>query len=275
MNPPLPAVDLTGKVALVTGGGRGLGRHMAQKLAEAGAAVAITGRTASSLDETVEAIRVAGGNAIAIAADVTERVAVERVVEEIENQLGAVDVLVNNAAIVDPLGPVAEVDPDAWWHLMEVNLRGPFLCARAVLPSMIQRKQGVIMNVASNGAYNTVANVTAYCASKAALVRFTDCLAAEVKEHNVATFSVHPGIVRTDMTEILIQSKYLPGVADFFAAGRDVPPELPANLIVFLASGQANRLSGRFIEATDNLLDMLQRADEILQNDLYMLRLRT
>src|ERR1700690_360026 len=135
--PSLPAVNLKGQVAIVTGGGRGIGRTMAHRLAAAGAAVAVVGRSMPHLEENVLRIQRMGGQATAIVADVTDRAAIERVVYETEQRLGAVDVLVNNAAVAETAGPISNIDPDAWWREVEVNLRGPFLCARAVLPGML------------------------------------------------------------------------------------------------------------------------------------------
>ena len=141
--------DLRGQVAIVTGGGRGLGRTFAHALAAAGAAVAVVARSSDELAEVVASIRELGRRATAITGDVTDRQAVEHVVHETERQLGPVDLLVNNAAILRTPGPLWEVDPDEWWRTMEVNVRGPFLCARAVLPGMIERGRGRIINVAS------------------------------------------------------------------------------------------------------------------------------
>jgi NAD(P)-dependent dehydrogenase (short-subunit alcohol dehydrogenase family) len=157
----IPKVDLTGQIAIVTGGGRGLGRVMAQELAAAGAAVAVVGRSQLHLDETVSELEKAGARALAVAADVTDRLAVERMVQQVEQQLGALDVLVNNAGISGTIGPVWKADPDAWWQVMEINVRGAFLCARAVLPGMIARKRGRIINVASGAAVRPIAYITA------------------------------------------------------------------------------------------------------------------
>lgn len=276
--PNLPTANLKGQVVIVTGGGRGIGRTIAQRLAAAGAAVAVVGRSMRHLEENVLHIQRMGGQATAIAADVTDRAAMERVVYETEQRLGAVDVLVNNAAVADTAGPVSTTDPDAWWREVEVNLRGPFLCARAVLPGMLARKQGRIINVVSGAGLWPIPYITSYVTSKAALVRLTDCLAAEVKADGVAVFAVNPGAVRTDMTERALHSdegkKWTPWLLEMFAAGQDVPPDCAADLVTFLASGQANSLSGCYISVEDDVPDMILRAEQIQHEDLHKMRLR-
>jgi len=185
-----------------------------------------------------------------------------------------VDLLVNNAAVVTPLGPVWELDPDEWWHSIEINLRGPFLCARAVLPGMIARHRGRIVNVAAVAAYRTAPYTSAYGSSKAALVRLTDTLAAETKEHGISVFALRPGIVQTRMQEHLWASPHLQRQR----AGqmpRLVSPERAAAMVVGLASGQADALSGRFLDAEQHdLADLVARADEIVHDDLLAMRLR-
>src|ERR1700741_212445 len=140
---------LTGQVAIVTGRGRGIGRAIAQALAQQGAAVTVTARSGEQLAETVALITAAGGRAIAVTADVTDPHAVKRVVTETEQQLGPVDLLVNNAGSASALGPLWEVDPEDWWHDVTVNLRGTLLCTHAVLPGMLTRRRGRIINMAS------------------------------------------------------------------------------------------------------------------------------
>jgi NAD(P)-dependent dehydrogenase (short-subunit alcohol dehydrogenase family) len=272
--------DLTGQVAIITGGGRGIGRAMALALARAGAAVAVVARTAEQLAETVALIEGAGGRAIACQADVTDRVAIDRVVAQVEEQLGPVDLLVNNAGAPTPPGPLWESDPDEWWRCVEVNLRGPHLCSRAVLPGMVARRRGRIVTTASGAGLRPWPCVAGYAISKCAAIRFSECLAAEVAEHGIGVFSISPGFVRTAMTEAGAESpeweKWLDG---FFrkalAAGRDVPPEHAANLVVLLASGRADALSGCYISVGDEVARMVDRVQEIQQDDLYTLRLRT
>jgi NAD(P)-dependent dehydrogenase (short-subunit alcohol dehydrogenase family) len=280
MNMPIEItdIDLSGQVAIVTGGGRGLGRNMAQTLAAAGASVAVVARSPEQLDETVSLITQSGGRAIAIPADVSDWDAVEKMARQVEKDLGAVDLLVNNAAIMTTPGPIWEADPQEWDRVMDINLNGAFLCARAVLPGMVQRRQGRIINVSSGAGLGPIKYGHSYCVSKAALARFTECLAADTNEHGISSFVIEPGTVRTAMAEYLVESEagrtYLPWFREFVLDGGDVSADLSANLVALLASGKADNLSGRFIQLTDNLDDMILRADTIQKDDLYTLRLR-
>lgn len=262
-------------MAIVTGSGRGIGRAIAEGLAAAGDSVAVLARSRDEVAETADRIRGAGGRAIAVAADVTDRRALERAVVQTERELGPVDLLVNNAAVATPTGPAWEVDPEAWWRTVEVNLRGPFLCSRAVLPGMVARRRGRIVNVVAVAAYLTSPFMSAYAGSKAALVRFTDTLAAETREHGISVFAVRPGLVQTRMQEELTASPYLQRRRGG-QAPELVPPERAAEAVVFLASGRADALTGRFIDVTrDDVAELVRRADEIVRNDLHAMRLRT
>ena len=137
------------QIILITGGGRGLGRAIALGAAQTGVQVAVTARSKSELEETVELIQQAGGRAVALPADVTDHPAVVKVVAAAESQLGPIDVLINSAGSFQALGAAAQIDPDEWWREVEINLRGPFLCAHAVLPGMMARRSGRIINIAS------------------------------------------------------------------------------------------------------------------------------
>ena len=270
--------NLSRQVAIVTGGGRGIGRAVALALAKAGATVAVVARSGEQLAETVALIEEAGGRAIALPADVTDQQAVEEMVRQAVQQLGPVDLLVNNAGAGDPGGPLWEADPDQWWHVVEVNLRGPFLCSRAVLPGMIARRQGRIINTASIAGLRAMTYMSAYVVSKTALIRFTENLAAETVEHGISIFAIHPGTVRTAMWEAVLESpemdKWKPKLRRIFERGRDIAPGRAANLVVYLASGKADALSGCFISVRDDVAEMVQRADEIRKEELYALRLR-
>lgn len=272
-------VNLAGQVAIVTGGGRGLGRAMAQALSAAHAKVAVVSRTEAQLDETVDHIRRAGGQVFAFRADVTDGNAVEQMVQAVQQQLGEVDLLVNNAGVTGKPGPIWETDPDDWQNTLNVNVSGAYLCSVAVLKSMIKRGRGRIISIVSSAGLRTIMNGSGYCVSKAALIRLTECIADDSKPYGISTFAVDPGSVRTAMTEYLIESEegrtYLPWYREFILNGGDVPPALSASLVTLLASGRFDPLSGRFIQVSDDIDEMLVDAVRIAKDELYTLRLKT
>lgn len=273
-------VDLTGQVALVTGGGGDLGRAFSLALARAGARVALTGRTLGPLAETAELVDRGGGLALPIPGDVTAPDAVTRVVTTAESQLGPIDILVNSAGVVGPLGYDWHADPEDWWRTFEVNVLGSFRCAREVLAGMAARRRGRIVNVSSGAAFNRLPRMAAYCATKAAVTQWTKILAEDTRAHGIAVFAFHPGAVRTSMLAGLTESPDVPReVGDMFRAvlnqGRDTPIERCAQMLLFLVSGRADALSGRFIRAQDNEDELVHRAEEIQRNDLHTVTLRT
>jgi NAD(P)-dependent dehydrogenase (short-subunit alcohol dehydrogenase family) len=269
-------IDLTGQVALVTGGGRGIGRAISISLAQAGAAVAVLARSADELAETVKEITTTGGRALAYRTDITDRTAVAAAVATIEQQLGPIDLLVNNAGSRGPVGPLAECDPDEWWQCVEVNLRGPLLCSRVILPGMLSRRRGRIVNVASGAGTRPIGNLSAYVTAKAALIRLTENLAAEMHDAGVRVFAIQPGTVRTAMAESVLNSEEarqrLPWFAAIFEKGQDVPPEAAGRLVVLLASGRADALAGRLLAVEWDIEELMRRASE-LPADALTLRL--
>ena len=270
--------DLRNQVALVTGAGRGLGRAIALALARAGAAVGVVARSEVEVVESAGAIQQAGGEALAIVADVRDAAAVERATRQVATALGHVDLLVNNAATLGPLGPMWDANADDWWQAFEVNLRGPYLCSRAVLPGMIARRRGRIINLATTAATVAVAHMGAYVVAKTALIRFTENLAAELLNSGVSVFAIDPGTVHTAMTQQVLESeagkKWLPWFPKLFEQGRDVPAEKAAQLVVRLASGWADALSGRLLSVSDDLAKLLEQLEEIKRSGLYTLRVR-
>ena len=277
------SVDLSGQVAIVTGGGSGLGRTIAQRLAAAGAGVAVVARTAEQLDETVALVEEAGGRGLAVPADVTDDAAVARTLQTVESAFGPVTLLVNNASIAGPVGPFWETDPSEWWRTLEINLRGTSICCRAVLPGLVERRHGRIVNMTSNAGVYRWPYLSAYSISKTAVIKLTENVAVEAKKHGVRLFSLDPGMLRVGMTQSLLEADVPPEhpvalVANWFKqeldSGREVSLEHGAELVAQLASGRADALSGRHFSAYDDLDEVVARAAAIRRADLYTLRLR-
>ena len=252
----MPSDSLEG-VALVTGGGRGIGASIARELAEAGMRVAVTGRTAEQVSAVAAEI---GG--LAVTGDVSIQDDVERWVEATEHELGPIELLVANAGIGIRDGATWELPIDEWWRVQQVNVLGVHLSTRAVIPRMLDRGSGRIVITGSGAAYLPGGSQTAYATSKAAVCRYGETLANELAGR-IPVFFFSPGLVRTDMTE---------------RWGDDAPwtpPELAPRLVRVLASGRADALAGRYIHAEhDDIEDLIRRADQITADDLNAIRLR-
>jgi NAD(P)-dependent dehydrogenase (short-subunit alcohol dehydrogenase family) len=191
---------LQGKTALVTGGGRGIGRAIAESLAEAGARVVVTGRREAEVGEVARAV---GG--VAMLADLGDRAAIDALVRRLADEVGPVDVLVNNAGIAES-APFDRTTDESWDRTMAVNATAPFLLTRALVPAMIARNWGRVVNVASNAGRSGYAYTAAYCASKHALVGLTRALAVELGKTGVTVNAVCPGWVRTDMAAAAVSN---------------------------------------------------------------------
>lgn len=245
---------LQGQTAIVTGAGRGIGRAIAMALADAGASVVAVSRTAAEVEETAALLSTRGDRALALAADVSDWTAVQALVERAVSKFGAVDVLINNAGVQGPIGPLVENDPAAWWRTVEVNLLGTFHCCKAILPHMIARRSGKIVNLSGGGATSPRPNFSAYAASKAAVVRLTETLAEEVRPYNIQVNAIAPGAVNTRMWSETLAAGPLAGEADQRQAQRQLetggaPPDLAASLAVWLVSDASDGLTGRLIAA--------------------------
>ena len=246
------------QVALVTGGGRGIGAGIARELAAAGMRVAVSARTRPEVEEVAAEVQ-----GVAIAADVSSREDVERMVAEVERRLGPIELLVANAGIGNDGDPIWEADPADWWRVFEVNVRGVYLCCRTVIPGMLERGRGRIVITGSGASYLPGSTSTAYSSSKAAVGRFGETLARQLGGR-VPVFVISPGLVRTRMTE-----------GSFPDDAPWTPPELAPRLVRELASGRADALAGRYIHAEhDDVEDLIARAGEIRDNDLNAIRLR-
>jgi len=202
---------------------------------------------------------------------------VENTVAAVQEAIGPVDLLVNNAVQFGPVGPLAATDPDRWWQAVEVNLRGPLYCTRAVLPGMLARGRGRIVNVSSGVGLAAIPMLSAYVVSKTALYRLSENLAAETRGNGVMVFAIDPGLVRTAISESALSCGE-PSIEQWFSGAfanqQDVSPESAATLVVYLACGAADVLSGRNINVSDDVAQMAARAAEIEERDLYVLRER-
>jgi NAD(P)-dependent dehydrogenase (short-subunit alcohol dehydrogenase family) len=266
------------KVALITGGGRGLGRAFAMALARKGMSIAVASRTAEQLNETVALLEALPVAAIAIPTDVTNEHSVHHMICVAEQRLGPIDLLVNNAGTGPPFGPTWETDSNDWWTNIEINLKGPMLCAKAAIPGMIGRGGGRIINVASGAGTVSIPYMSAYVTGKAALIRFTEVLASELQPHGISVFAIHPGTVRTSMAEGLMQSdagrRWLPWFRKIFDDNRDESSKPGEELVQYLASGEADMLSGRFFAVPGAPANLQAQTNRIVNENLNVLRIR-
>jgi NAD(P)-dependent dehydrogenase (short-subunit alcohol dehydrogenase family) len=249
--------QLDGQVALVTGGGRGIGANIARELASAGARVAVAARTRAQVEHVAREI-----HGVPLEVDVTDRGSVEHMVIETESELGPIDLLVANAGTGGPDGATWEMDPADWWRVLEVNVLGVHLCCSAVIPDMLERDAGRIVITGSGAAYLPGSRSTAYPTSKAAVCRFGETLNNELGGR-IPVFFFSPGLVKTEMT------------SGFGEDAPWTPPELAPRLVRVLASGRADALAGRYLHAEhDDIEELIRRADEVRENDLNAIRVQ-
>jgi NAD(P)-dependent dehydrogenase (short-subunit alcohol dehydrogenase family) len=252
---------LDGEVAVVTGGGRGIGHAAAITLARAGASVMVTARTESEIEETAAQIRQEGGSAQAFAADVSDWEAMANLDAETERAFGPVDIVVANAGVIEPVGDTWEVEPQEWAQNMAINLTGVFYTVRAFLPTMVEQGHGILIFTSSGAATHPVAGWSAYCAAKAGLNHFVRNLTAEIDEKGLAirTHVFYPGIVDT------VMQKQVRGKSTETFSGADKyrsyhergwlrPPEEPAALVWWLATPLAAEFHGEPVSIDDPVI---------------------
>ena len=255
--------ELDGQVAVVTGSGRGFGRAIAQRLADAGASVVVTARTQSEIDDTVRLIEQAGGKAVAIAADVAKREDIERVRLVAEDTYGAVTLVINNAGVPWPFGPIWYVDPDRWWAAQEVHVRAGMYMIHTFVPTMIENGGGRYIVITSMAGVRIATNINGYGIAKSTQIRIAQYLAREGAPYNIRAFACHPGNVLTGISDLTMADpdaqRFAPGFVEQLSNRKSHNEdgteglEACARLCVNLGSGRFDALSGRYLEPTDDL----------------------
>lgn len=273
---------LEGRAALVTGASQGLGLTIARAFVEAGASIMICARDAKMLDEAragVAALAGAGQRVLAQAVDISQPAAVDRLVRATLDAFPNLQILVNNAGVYGPMGPIEEVDWDAWTRAVEINLYGSILPCRALLPHFKRQRYGKIVQLSGGGATNPLPCISAYAASKAAIVRFAESLALEVKSDRIDVNAIAPGALNTRMMQELLDAGPS-AVGDAFyermkkvADGGATPLETGAALTVFLASAASDGITGKLLSAVwDPWRELAEHRADLERTDVYTLR---
>lgn len=257
---------LAGEMALVTGGGRGFGRAIAERFAAEGAKVAVMSRSRTELDEVVSAIADNGGEALAVTGDVTSPADVDAAVSAVEARFGPVSLMINNAGVPGPFGPIWEVDADAWWQAQAIHIRAPMLFLQRVVPGMLARGGGRMICVSALASRMVAPNLSAYCTGKIAQNRVVAEAAAELADKPVKVFAIDPGFVFTKLAHDTMVNdaarKYLPGMVERLEKASTDPAAQDdlarcAQRCVDLASGKYDALSGNYYELPDDLDEAL------------------
>ena len=252
-------MKLQNKVAMITGGGRGLGRSVALAFGKQGARIVLAARTQEEIDHVAEELRSLKREAIAIPTDVCDEIQVNQLVKKTLEAYGTIDILVNNAGARGPIGPIYEISLSDWEWTLQVNLTSAFLCTKAVLPVLMEKKEGKIINVATT--VTPRPNLTPYMVAKAGLISLTKQMSRELKDFNIQVNAIHPGVMDTRMQEEIRMAGAKAIGTDMFERLKEEgilhPPDEPAKLILFLASRSADGITGEYLSFDDKEVKFL------------------
>lgn len=240
---------LQGKVAVITGASQGIGEATARLMASAGCAVVLAARSAAKISAIADEIRATGGKAYAAPCDVSRFEDVEAAIAAAETQFGGFDILVNNAGVIDPIGRIEEMDPDAWGNVIDINTKGVFYGLRAALPRMQAQGTGVIINISSGAATGALEGWSHYCASKAAVLSLTKCAEKELEDTAIRVVGLSPGTVATEM-QVVIKASGVNPVSQLDPAVH-IPADWPAKAIAWLAGPDASGFRGVDVSLRD------------------------
>ncbi len=274
-------MELRNSTAVVTGAGSGIGRAIARSLADAGCHVFCCGRRLGPLEETVALITDAGGSAAPAHVDITDYGLVEGAIRDALASRGAIDILVNNAGLFGCIGPLWDIDPQQWWRDVTVNLRGTMHCCRAVLPSMIERNTGLVVNMSGGGATWPLLAGSGYGCSKTAILRLTDTTAFELSRRGskVIALALDPGFNDTGMTRNLAASEdidtWMPHVHRMMEQKEGNTPEVVGRCLVELAQHACPQMAGRVFSVPFDARELARQGAELTAQDLLTLRLRS
>ena len=249
---------LSKRVAIITGGARGIGRAIAIKFAEQGCITVIADLRAKEAADTLAQVASKKSEGLYVECDVSASAQVQAMVDRAISKFGRIDILVNDAAVSPPERPFVDITEEQWDRVLAVNLKGVFLCCKAVVPHMKKREYGKIINVGSVGAIAPSTVIADYCVAKSGVLMLTQCLAMDVAEHNICVNALLPGITRTDFHDAIRpkgtdKDEYFASLGKTIPMGRVAAPEDIADVAVFLASDLSRYVTGDRILASGGL----------------------
>jgi len=270
-------MKLNNKVSLITGAGRGIGKLISKKLASEGSDVILVSRTPHEIESVLSEIKNNNGNGITFSCDISNFSEVQKMTEKILDHFPKIDILVNNAGKIDPIGPLIDQDPILWKSCIENNLFGTFNVIRSILPSMIEKNYGKIVNMSGGGAFSPFPNFSSYAVSKSAIIRLTETLAMELSNFNITVNAISPGMIKTKITENILNAGPNAGIEfdkakkTMVSGGSNI--EKIFDTLLFLTTNESSNLSGKTIASQWDDLNYIKNNVESIQNsDKFTMR---